>query len=146
VRSLRIAFLSAFILTGAIVVAGSPPAAANKTAGSRYTAYYFHGKFRCPTCLKIEKLSAESLKTNQADMIRQGVLTWRAVNTDLPENAHFNKDFALSASALVFVCEEGGQTKRFRVVDEVWEWVGGPEADFARNVDEAFDRFVTLRK
>ncbi|MBP7865328.1 MAG: hypothetical protein KA419_05200 [Acidobacteria bacterium] len=134
------------ILALSAVMAGNPAATARKTPGNRYTAYYFHGKLRCPTCLKIEKLSAESLRANEADMFRRGVLAWKAVNIDLPENEHFRKEFGLTASALVFVCEEGGKVKRSRLVDEVWEWVNEPEADFGQKVDEAFSRFVANRK
>lgn len=145
-RSLVLSCLMSLILAVSGVAAGNPPATAKKTAGNRYTAYYFHGKFRCPTCLKIEKLSAASLKADQADMMRQGALAWKAVNYDLPENDHFRKDFGLKASSLVFVCENGGKVTRFRVVDEVWEWIHGPDTDFAQKVDEAFAAFVANRK
>ena len=119
----------------------TPPAKAGSAKG-RYVAYYFHGKFRCPTCLKIERLSEKSVRENYAEMLRKGALRWQAVNTDLPENSHFDKDFGLTAGALVFVREEGGRVARFRVVDGVWDWAGGPEDVFVQKVEGALAGFI----
>ncbi len=140
------AIFSTLLLTAWAAFGVAGPASSAKAAppapGARYVAYYFHGKFRCPTCLKIERLSEQAVRTNFSEMMGKGALRWRAVNTDLPENAHFDKDFNLTAGALVFVCEKGGKVARFRVVDGVWDWVGGPEDAFARKVEDALARFI----
>jgi hypothetical protein len=102
--------------------AASTPQVSESTAIS-YTAYYFHGDRRCDTCRSIESQAEAAVRSGFANELAAGTLEWQAVNTDLPENAHFSEDFELTHSTVVLVEREGNETKRFAALDRVWELV-----------------------
>jgi len=113
-----------------------------KPASPRYVVYYFHGKFRCPTCLKIERLSAEAVRDAYADYLERGALEWRTVNVDQPEHRHYSKDFQLETSTLAIVRVNGNQVLAYVKLERVWELVNGDEMEFANYVQEEIARFM----
>lgn len=98
--------------------------------GASYVAYYFHGDRRCDTCRSIESQSEAAVREGFADELASGTLEWRTVNTDQPENAHFNEDFGLTHGTLVVAEQEGGETLRFTSLDRVWELVHEEDDQF----------------
>lgn len=142
-RSVIITILVAAAMALTTAGPGQPVKDGKPDPDTRYTAYYFHGKIRCETCLKIEKLSEAALRQSFAELFRQSRLTWQSLNTDLPENVHFRKDFNLSTSSLVLVQESGGKVTRFRLVDQVWDWIQEPDDVFRQKVEEAAAEFMS---
>lgn len=125
----------------AALAAAAQPEAANP-ASPRYVVFYFHGKFRCPTCLKIERLSADAVRDAFADYLERGHVEWRAVNVDQPEHAHYSDEFKLESSTLAVARVSGDQVLGYVKLDRVWELVDGDETVFARYVQDAIDRFM----
>ena len=65
--------------------------------GTRVVAYYFHGRVRCGSCVKIEKLSGRAIRERFPEDLRTGHLAFMEVNIDEPENRHFIDDYRLSS-------------------------------------------------
>ena len=86
--------------------------------------YYFHGSKRCVTCKKLEAYSDEAVKSGFGEELKEGVLEWRVVNTDEPENAHFLKDYQLITKSVVVVEMVDGKQKRWRNLKKIWQLVG----------------------
>ena len=128
-RIMQIALLAVVVATVGMMLrpkqqdtAASTPQVSEGTAVS-YTAYYFHGDRRCDTCRSIESQAEAAVRSGFADELAAGTLEWQAVNTDLPENAHFSEEFELTHSTVVLVEREGNETTRFSALDRVWELV-----------------------
>jgi hypothetical protein len=111
-------------------------------ATPRYVVYYFHGKFRCPTCLKIERLSAEAVRDAYADYLDRGLLEWRAVDVDQPGQRHYSDDFKLETSTLVVARVSGNKVLAYVKLERVWDLVNGGEIEFANYVQEEIERFM----
>jgi len=111
-------------------------------AKSGVKVFYFHGKFRCPTCLKIEKLSAQAVQDSFRDEQKRKVLEWQAVDVDAPENRHFDQEFALESSTLAVARYDGGKLRKYVKLERVWELVEGNEQTFLTYVREEIERFM----
>jgi len=90
--------------------------------------YYFHHTLRCPACLSIEEQSRRAVESFYADELSSGLLEWRSVNLDAPENQHFEKDLQLERQSLVLAEMVGDELTRSRLLPKVWELLEDPEA------------------
>ena len=101
----------------------------------KVTAYYFHGDFRCRTCLTMERYAREALEEGLAEELESGWLEWRAVNYDKPENEHFTRDYGLTSSAVVLVNRVDNKQKEWKNLQQIWDWVGDEQGfkDYVRN-------------
>jgi len=88
--------------------------------GTRVVAYYFHGRVRCVSCVKIEKLSGKAILERFPEELRTGRLAFREVNIDEPGNRHFIDDYGLSSQSLVIVEYRDGRQVRWKNLEKVW--------------------------
>lgn len=95
---------------------------------TQVVAYYFHGKFRCASCLAIERLSGKAIREGFPEDLRSGRLEFREVNVDLPENRHFVEDYQLSSQSLVLVQYRDGRQVRWKNLEKVWILLGSEKA------------------
>ncbi len=118
------------------------------SAGKKFVVYYFHGNYRCPTCLKLEKLSREAVKENFKKELTSGLVEYKAVNVDTPENRHFVNDFGLFTKSLVVVEEDGGKVKRYKNLQKIWELVRDEVAfnSYVKDEVKGFIKGVTGKK
>ncbi len=111
-------------------VAGTPPvapAAAERVAETdRVIAYYFHRTIRCETCLRIEKQAAEVVSNRFGAETALGRLSFKALNYDQPENAHYLKDYKLPCPSLVLVRQKDGKDQYWKLLGQTWEMVQIP--------------------
>lgn len=101
-------------------------AAAHDEHGRTLVAYYFHGTFRCPTCLSIERLSREAIESEFADLIGEGTVVFLSLNYDEPENAHFGDDYQLAAPSLVLSLRDDGREIAWKNLPKVWDYARDP--------------------
>lgn len=87
----------------------------------RVVAYYFHTAKRCKSCLRIEELAEQALRSEFGEALREGRLEWRAVNMEAAGNEHFVRDYELVTSSLVLVDVEDGEQRAWERMDAVWE-------------------------
>ena len=106
----------------------------------KVVAYYFHGDFRCRTCLAMERYAREALEEGLADELESGGLEWRAVNYDLPENEHFTQDYGLTSSAVVLVNMIDNKQQEWKDLQKIWDLVGDEWGfkDYVRNEAVAY--------
>jgi hypothetical protein len=122
-------------------MAQDPPGADAKVPSTGVVAYYFHGDFRCRTCLAIERQAHETITADFADELASGRLTWRALNVEQPGNEHFVEDFKLVTRSLVLVSYRDGRVQRFQNLDKVWQLVRDEEL-FSQYVRESTRAFL----
>jgi len=85
--------------------------------------YYFHGNFRCPTCMSIEQQTKESIYGNFKSEVDGGKIIIRIVNYDKKENKHFVKDYGLFTKSVVLSLVQDGQEAQFINLQEIWQLV-----------------------
>ena len=112
-----LALLSAFIAATFATFAADAPAAGDR----QVVAYYFHGKTRCRTCVGMEGMTADVLKTDFPAQLKDKSIDWRVVNYDEKANEHFIEDFQLVGPSVVLVELAGGRQVRYRNLDKIWQ-------------------------
>ena len=136
-----LAALIAFSSGGRAEDPAGADAAAAQTPSTGVVAYYFHGDFRCRTCLAIERQAHETITADFADELASGRLIWRALNIEEPGNEHFVEDFKLVTRSLVLVSYRDGKVQRFQNLDKVWQLVRDEEL-FSQYVRESTRAFL----
>ncbi len=135
--ALSVMFILVVVFSPALSPAGEPA----RLQARRIIVYYFHGDYRCPTCLKLEKLSREAVEENFKKELSSGLLKYMSVNVDRPENRHFVDDFGLFTKSLVVVEEDGGKVKRYKNLQKIWVLVRD-EAAFKNYVKDEVKGFI----
>jgi hypothetical protein len=139
-----------FITGGAIastdtLAAPAPTSKEAAPAADRVVVYYFHRTLRCYTCLGLEKAAREAVHEGYLDRVEARTLEWQAVDFELTENAHFEKEFDLEGSTLLFAETAGGKTVRWEKIDGMWDFVARPE-DLRPYVGVELRRFLAEAK
>jgi len=83
--------------------------------------YYFHGDFRCPSCLKIEQYTKESVEGNFKAKIKSGQIVFGAINVDKKENAHYVQDYQLYTKSVIVSLVKNGKQIKWKNLTKVWE-------------------------
>jgi hypothetical protein len=119
-----------------------PGAAAVPEPSGCVLVTYFTSDQRCPTCLKIEKLTREAVEQGFAGELAGGQLRFRTVNFDRPEHRHYAKDYGLAFKTVVVSDRRGGGEAKWEKFDKVWDLVDEPDA-FAAYLREGVRRFLS---
>jgi len=98
-------------------------------------AYYFHGRARCPTCLKIEAYAQEAIQSGFAEELKSGTLTWQVVNVEEPGNQHFVQDYRLYTKSVILSDRHQGREVRWKNLDEIWVLIT-VKADFQKYIQD----------
>lgn len=99
-----------------------------KRNGHQVIAYYFHYKFRCPTCTRIEQLTQEAVTSGFQHEIKDGRLVLKIVNVDDKGNEHFMKDYGLQMQSVVIAETKDGLQLQWKNLDLIWDLVGDKQA------------------
>jgi hypothetical protein len=108
---------------------------------TKIVAYYFHGTARCPTCIKLESYTHETIKDSFKDELKDGRIEWRVVNTDEDKNGHFVKDFSLDGKSVVLVAMQGDRQLSWRNLDKIWDLVGSKD-EFKKYIRTEVSGFI----
>jgi len=106
----------------------------------RVIVYYFHGKFRCGTCKRIEQLTKEAITEYFGNEIRTGLVEMKVINVDEKKNSHFSNDYKLFTRSVVVSDIVKGNEKQWKNLQKVWELVRNDEAfkEYIRNEIKAY--------
>lgn len=104
--------------------------AADKIAGGKVSAFYFHGKSRCYSCTLMEQYIKEAIETNFKDALASGKLEFKAVNVEERGNEHFINDYQLYTKALLLSLVKDGKEVRSKNLTRVWEYVRNKQRFF----------------
>ncbi|MDD5763013.1 MAG: nitrophenyl compound nitroreductase subunit ArsF family protein [bacterium] len=122
-------------------VAARPSGPAVAVSGPGVVAYYFHGRVRCASCVKIGNLSGKAIRERFPEEIRKGLVAFREVNIDDPENRHFVDDYGLSSQSLVIVEYRDGRQVRWKNLEKVWTLLDS-EKEFLPYVQEGVSSYL----
>jgi hypothetical protein len=131
---LAVAAVSALATDQPSSKSAQPAAASTNAPSGQIIAYYFHGSVRCRTCQRIEMLARETIENNFETDLKAKRLVFKPVNYDLPENAHFLKDYELPRPSLVLVRRDNGKDAKGTLLGKTWDLIGD-EAEFNRYIE-----------
>ncbi len=136
-RSLPLcAMLLAALAAASCSKGGAPGAyAVVPDAKPRLDIRYFHRTIRCPSCTRIEELTKQAVEQAFASELSGGRVTWASVNLDTPENAHYDKDYKLTAQSVVLSDQRGDTEMRWKNLEKVWDLLSD-EAAFTAYIQE----------
>lgn len=104
--------------------------------------YYFHGRFRCPTCRTIEEYTKECINKYFSEYIDSGKLELKIVNLDEPENEHFINDFQLATRCVVIEKKLGNTMQAFSKLEKVWDLVHGSKEEFCEYIQNNLENHL----
>jgi hypothetical protein len=117
------------------------PDASSPEGNRKVVAYYFHGRVRCVSCVKIESLSSEAIRERFSEELRTGRLAFREVNVEDPGNRHFIDDYRLTSQSLVIVEYRDGRQVRWKNLEKVWTLLSS-EKEFLPYVQEGVSSYL----
>ena len=120
--------LLCFLHSANPVAVTAAPADSQKKDGSTVIAYYFHGDYRCYNCMTIEQYSKEAIEKYFPEQLKSGKLTFSVLNIDLPDNAHFVKDYQLYTRTLIIAEFKNGKQVRWTSLTKVWDYIKDRDA------------------
>ena len=85
--------------------------------------FLFHATQRCPTCIAIGRLAGETVNERFQEELKSGLVEFKEVNIDLPENKQLAQKFQAAGSALYVNAISGGIDNIEQDV-RVWSMVG----------------------
>jgi hypothetical protein len=83
--------------------------------------YYFHGNFRCHSCLTIEELTRDAVLGGFEEELRDGRLELRVINMQDPLNREYVEKFQLKYYIVVLERIENGQQQDWKNLEDVWD-------------------------
>ena len=90
--------------------------------------YYFHNLVRCQTCLAMEAEAATVVRDDYPDELESGVVAWRVLCIQNPENEPLVRKYGLDGPALILSEWADGKERRWRDLDRIWELIDTPDA------------------
>lgn len=103
--------------------AGAVAAGDASSAGSEsrvVTVTYFTTDVRCPSCLRIEEWTRQTVESRFPEQVAAGTLAFHLVNTDRPENRHFIEDYRLVSKTVIVQEIDNGVPGEWVNLQEVW--------------------------
>jgi len=99
-------------------ITGGSPAPAGIEDG--VIVYYFYAARRCFSYKMLEAFAEEAIMGDFSEAIKRGLLEWKPINTDKPENRHFMYDYRLFTESIVVVDFRRGREVRHKVLQRAW--------------------------
>jgi hypothetical protein len=96
---------------------------------------YFSSDVRCATCVRIERLTRETVEKNFAPEIASGRIVLQTINLDGPGNEHFVQDYQLISKTVIVSDRTKGQEVGWENLQQVWSKQKNEQAFEAYVVD-----------
>lgn len=99
--------------------------AENKAKKKNYVKIiYFHGEFRCHTCLQIESFIKETIQTRFSKEVKDGLTVLEIINFDEKNNTHYLDKYNLYNQTLIISRYENGKEKEWKSCEDIWKLTG----------------------
>ncbi len=103
-------------------------------AVDKINVYYFYGKPRCATCLKIEKYTQSAvISMNDKDVI------YKSIDMEKPENSPLIKKYNLFTKSVIISKNKNGK-EQWKNLDKIWLKTGN-EQEFKKYITDEVKTF-----
>jgi hypothetical protein len=102
------------------------PVLANAAAktDTKYIVYYFRTTGRCHSCIQMEKMTKETIEQDFAKEVKSGLVEFRSVDVETPQNKHYIKDYSLYTKSVIISEVKNGKEVRWKNLDQIWRKLG----------------------
>lgn len=114
--------------------------APGKEDPTKVVAYYFHSQYTCISCIIMENYIKEALQ-QYPEQLRSGVLEFRSIDVDRPENRHYLQDFQVAANSVVLSLQSDDSVLRSSNLSGVFLYAGD-KAKLIQYVGEEVERYL----
>lgn len=101
-KSLHVILIFAFMLSFA-GMAHSQSAQAKTSSSDKIEVFYFHNTSRCVTCKTVEAEAKQDIETLYPDLIKQGKMSFTALNLEEEKGKVMAKKLGISGQTLLLV-------------------------------------------
>lgn len=91
------------LLLSFVGIAQSQSAQAKTTSPEKIEVYYFHNTSRCVTCKTVEAEAKQDIETLYPDLIKQGKMSFKALNLEEQQGELIAKKLGVSGQTLLLV-------------------------------------------
>ena len=135
-----------FLLTSFLLLSGCykndapAPDTFFTTNADKVEVIHFHGNRQCQSCILIGDLSQKAIKERLPQEYAAGIVTFKQINVDMPENKFIVTKFKARGSALFFnVIKDNYETK---IEDtKVWRLIGD-ESEFMNHIATTIKHYL----
>lgn len=103
-------------------------------AADKINVYYFYGKPRCATCMKIEKYTQ-----SEVESMKDKNVVYQGIDMDKSENSPLVKKYNLYTKSVVISKNKNGKEK-WKNLDKIWLKVGN-EQEFKKYIKDEIKNF-----
>lgn len=90
----------------------------------KLVVYYFHGNFRCHSCITIENLTKQAVNSGFTDQLKNGRIEMKVINIEEPGNEHFADDYKLYTKSVILSDIKNGSEASWKNLEKVWTLLG----------------------
>lgn len=107
-------------------------------AADKINVYYFYGKPRCATCMKIEKYTK-----NAVESMKDKNVIYQGIDMEKADNSPMVKKYNLYTKSVVIAKNKNGKEK-WKNLDKIWLKVGN-EQDFKTYITSEIKIFKGIK-
>ncbi|MGL6225167.1 MAG: nitrophenyl compound nitroreductase subunit ArsF family protein [Thermoguttaceae bacterium] len=108
----------------------------------RMIVYSTHAKVRCPSCIKMEKLTRKTLDTFFTDQQAANDVEWKELDYEAPENAAFAERHKIATATVLLVrIKDGKEVESKNCAVDAWKLLGDEE-QFVDTFRTHIERFL----
>ncbi len=115
----------------------------SKKVVEKLEVYYFHRTARCVSCKAIGKYTSQTMEQKFSKQIADGLIDFRELNVELPENKEIAKKFQASGSSLFINRIIGGKDNIEQDVN-VWRLLGNEEK-FKQYLESKINSYLGIK-
>jgi hypothetical protein len=110
-------------------------------ADTKYIVYYFRTTGRCHSCIQMEKMTKETVENDFAKEVKNGLIEFRSVDVEIPQNKHYIKDYGLYTKSVIISEVKNGKEVRWKNLDQIWKKLRN-EYEFRLYITQETQKFM----
>lgn len=111
-----------------------------KESGKKIIVYYFHGNYRCSSCIQVEKFTRKAVSIIQKQKSVYQIEI-KVINRDLPENTNFVKKYVLENQSVIMADYSGEKQIRWKNCDKIWDFYTN-EKDYIKYIRNEIEEYL----
>lgn len=106
--------------------------------------YYFHGDYRCQTCITIESYIKEAVEQYYATEVEEGSVQLKVINFDKKKNKAFIDKYKLFNQAMIVSRYANDKEVEWKDCPKIWEIVSN-RSKFFSYVKKEVDKYLKAK-
>lgn len=123
-------------------VSNDYPVSSAETVAEKLEVYYFHRTARCYSCKTIEQYVRETMEQKYGEQIKNGLIDFRELNVELPENKDIARKYQATGSSL-FINRIIDGNNNIEQDANVWRLLSD-EAKFKKYLEDKINAYLNI--